>query len=74
MRNAFADQLDAVVEDLGALNGLVQQAVTQASHALLKADGVVAEQVIADDVKIDRLGSGSRRTASDHRAAGPGRR
>ena len=55
MRNAFADQLDAVVEDLGALNGLVQQAVTQASHALLKADGVVAEQVIADDVKIDRL-------------------
>ena len=55
MRNAFADQLDAVVEDLGALNSLVQQAVTQASHALLKADGVVAEQVIADDVKIDRL-------------------
>ena len=55
MREAFVDQLDAVVEDLGSLNSLVQQAVTQATHALLKADGVVAEQVIADDIKIDRL-------------------
>ncbi len=55
MRNAFTDQLDAVVEDLGALNGLVQQAVTQATRSLLDADGEVAEQVIADDVKIDRL-------------------
>jgi phosphate transport system protein len=55
MRNAFADQMDTVISDLVALNRLVQQAVSRATHALLAADGEVAERVIAEDDRIDRL-------------------
>jgi phosphate transport system protein len=55
MRNAFADQMDTVISDLVTLNRLVQQAVSRSTHALLTADGPVAEQVIAEDDRIDRL-------------------
>jgi phosphate transport system protein len=55
MREAFADQLDGVVSDLVTLAQMVQQATNRASHSLLTADSHIAEQVIADDRKIDAL-------------------
>jgi phosphate transport system protein len=55
MREAFADQLDGVVSDLVTLTQMVQQATSRASHSLMNADAHVAEQVIADDEKIDAL-------------------
>jgi phosphate transport system protein len=55
MRNVFADQMDAVIADLVTLNHMVQQAITRATHALLSADGDVAEQVVAADDQIDTL-------------------
>jgi phosphate transport system protein len=55
MRNAFVDQLDAVVSDVVAMDHLVQQAVSRATHALLTADGDVADQVVGADAHIDKL-------------------
>ena len=55
MRTAYIEQLDNVLTDLVAMSRLVQQAVGQATHALLEADGEVARQVIADDEHIDAL-------------------
>ena len=53
MRNAYFDQLDAIVDELASMTQQVQQSVARATHALLTADGDVAGQVIADDAKID---------------------
>jgi phosphate transport system protein len=55
MRTAYHDQLDAIVDDLIRLTGLVQEATSQASTALLSADSGVAERVIAGDRAIDAL-------------------
>jgi phosphate transport system protein len=55
MRNAYFDQLDAIVADLVDMTHDVQQAVSRATHALLTADGHVADQVIAGDAKIDAM-------------------
>ncbi len=55
MRNAFAGQMDAVVDDLVAMDRLVQQAIRLATRALLYADGTAAEQVVAGDEAIDAL-------------------
>ncbi len=55
MRTAYFDQLDAIVDDLVTLAGLVQQAVGRATHALMTADPHIADQVIADDTSIDLL-------------------
>jgi len=55
MRNAYLDQLDAVVEDLVTMTHDVQQAVSRATHALLTADGHIADQVVAGDTRIDAM-------------------
>ena len=55
MRNAYFDQLDAIVGDLVAMTQDVQQAVGRATHALLTADGHIADQVVAGDAKIDAM-------------------
>ena len=55
MRTAYHDQLDAIVDDLVRLTGMVQDATSQATTALLAADAGVAEQVLAGDAAIDAL-------------------
>jgi phosphate transport system protein len=55
MRTAYHDQLDAIVDDLVRLTGMVQDATSQATTALLSADAGVAEQVLAGDAAIDAL-------------------
>jgi phosphate transport system protein len=53
MRDAYFDQLDAIVDELVAMTRQVQRAVSRATTALLDADGAVAESVISDDVATD---------------------
>ena len=53
MRDAYFDQLDAVVDDLVAMTHQVREAVALATKALLTADIDIAERVIASDVRID---------------------
>jgi phosphate transport system protein len=55
MRNAYADQLDAIRGELQTMTSLVGTAVSQATRALLEGDGGVAEQVISEDAAIDAL-------------------
>lgn len=54
MRNAFHDQLDSVFDDLAAICGKVEVAVTRATEALFTANADLAEQVISADAEIDR--------------------
>ena len=53
MRNAYYDQLDAVIDELVTMTHEVGTAVGQATRALLDADADVAEQVISHDSYID---------------------
>jgi phosphate transport system protein len=53
MRDAYFDQLDAIVDDLVAMTHLVQAAVGRATRSLLTADAATAESVISGDVNID---------------------
>jgi phosphate transport system protein len=53
MRNAYFDQLQTIVDDLVAMTGEVQQAIGEATKALLTADAEIAEQVISADAEID---------------------
>jgi phosphate transport system protein len=53
MRNAYREQLQAVVDDLVAMTQQVQQAVSQATESGLRADGLLAERVISRDSAID---------------------
>ena len=55
MREAFADQLDSVRDELVHLAGLVRVAVSSATDSLLEADAAVAEKVISGDDEIDAL-------------------
>ena len=54
MREAFHEQLDSVFDDLARICGKVEEAVAQATRALLTGDSDVAEQVISADAEIDR--------------------
>ncbi len=54
MREAFHDQLDAIFEDLASIARAVEDAVRRATDALLTSDAALAEQVISDDLIIDR--------------------
>ena len=54
MREAFHDQLDAIFEDLTGIAHAVEDAVRRATDALLTSDAALAEQVISDDLVIDR--------------------
>ncbi|HSE10331.1 MAG TPA: phosphate signaling complex protein PhoU [Nocardioidaceae bacterium] len=53
MRDAYYDQLDAVVDELVTMTHEVGTAVGQATRALLEADAEIAEQVISADAHID---------------------
>ena len=53
MRDQYYEQLDAIVDDLVNLTGSVRRAVSDATKALLEADGNIAESVIAGDKDID---------------------
>jgi phosphate transport system protein len=53
MRDAYFDQLDAVIDELVNMTHEVGTAVGQATRALLEADAEIAEQVISHDAHID---------------------
>jgi phosphate transport system protein len=53
MRDAYFDQLDAIVDELVTMTHEVQEAVARATTALLTADAEIAEKVITDDAVID---------------------
>ena len=53
MRDAYFDQLDAIVDELVTMTHEVQEAVGRATQALLTADAEIAEKVISDDAIID---------------------
>ena len=53
MRDAYFDQLDAIVDELVTMTHEVQEAVARATQALLTADAEIAEKVITDDAIID---------------------
>jgi phosphate transport system protein len=55
MRDAFNESLADVRRRLLEMVNLVQVAVNDATESLLEADGEKAEQVIANDAKLDRL-------------------
>jgi phosphate transport system protein len=55
MRDAYADQLDSIRDDLLTMTRLVGTAVSHATTALLDGDAAIAEKVISDDAEIDRL-------------------
>lgn len=53
MRDAYIEQLDAVIDELVTMTHEVGIAVHQATRALLEADAEIAEQVISHDAHID---------------------
>ena len=55
MRDIFDAELHQLGEDLAAMSGRVEHAITNAGIALLTADLALAESVIADDLAIDAI-------------------
>jgi phosphate transport system protein len=55
MRNAFHEELDGIGASLLQMSGLVKQAMSSATTAILTADLTVAEKVIAADSVIDDI-------------------
>lgn len=55
VRTAFHEQLDALIESLSRMCALAGVAMERATHALLQADLVVAEQVITDNDELVRM-------------------
>jgi len=55
VRDAYQDQLDRLAAGLADMCNLVADALDRATRALLRADLQLAEQVIADDTRIDDL-------------------
>ncbi len=55
MRDAYHDQLDSIRGDLLSMVRLVSDALSEATAALLEADGQRAELVISNDQRIDDL-------------------
>jgi len=53
MREAFAEQLDRVFDDLVSITRLVEEAVARATKALTTGDPDLAERVISGDLTID---------------------
>ncbi|SDQ06723.1 phosphate transport system protein [Curtobacterium sp. UNCCL20] len=54
MREVFQQELQDVQERLTEIAGLVESAITRATQAFSDSDVALAEEVIADDAKIDR--------------------
>ena len=55
MRDIFHDELEAINETLLRMSGLVKEALTDATKALLTSDLQLAEKVIAADDVIDQI-------------------
>lgn len=55
MRDAYADQLDSIRDDLLTMTRLVGTAVNEATRALLDGDAATAEKVISSDTEVDAL-------------------
>jgi len=53
MRDQYYEQLDGIVDDLVNLTSIVRRAVADSTSALLRADGQLAESVIAGDKEVD---------------------
>src|SRR5690606_6109871 len=53
MREAYTDQLDAILDDLVIMTHQVKLAVSRATVALLSGDAAVAEEVISGDAVMD---------------------
>jgi phosphate transport system protein len=53
MRDQYYEELDHIVDELVQLTGTVRRAVSDATTALLEADGTMAEAVIDGDKVID---------------------
>ena len=53
IRSAYQDELDGVSQSLVDLTNMVTASVVKASKAVQSADLALAEEVIAEDVKID---------------------
>jgi phosphate transport system protein len=54
MRDLYHGQLDTVVDDLVTMTGEVRTAVRLATESLLQADARLAEEVIGNDIAVDR--------------------
>jgi phosphate transport system protein len=54
MREVFEEQLEGVFNDLAGISRNVQIAVARATEALTTGDATLAEQVISEDIEIDR--------------------
>lgn len=52
MRTAYHEQLDALTAEIAAMCGMAGKAMERATHALLQADLVLAEQVISDHEQV----------------------
>ena len=63
MRTAYHEQLAALTTQLAEMCGLAGVAMERATRALLRADLVVAEQVIADYEQITRMSTNAQETA-----------
>jgi phosphate transport system protein len=63
MRTAFSERLDALTAQLGEMCGLAGVAMERAMQALLQADLVLAEQVIAEHDRITALGARAEESA-----------
>ncbi|AOS65944.1 phosphate signaling complex protein PhoU [Actinoalloteichus hymeniacidonis] len=57
MREAYQDQLGQLADSLAEMCGMATTAIELATQALLNGDLALAEQVIADDVKLDEARS-----------------
>ncbi|APU17809.1 MULTISPECIES: phosphate signaling complex protein PhoU [Actinoalloteichus] len=57
MREAYRDQLGQLADALAEMCGMATTAIELATQALLTADLTLAEQVIADDAKLDEARS-----------------
>jgi phosphate transport system protein len=55
MRDAYYEQMQAIVDDVGRLAVAVRRAVSTATLALLEGDGRMAELAIRGDDAIDRM-------------------
>jgi phosphate transport system protein len=63
MREAYAEQLAALSDQLAGMCELVADSMHRATTSLLTADLALAEQVIGDEVKIDELLGNCEQTA-----------
>lgn len=63
VREVYHRQLDRLVEDLADLAGLVAEAMSKATAALLRVDLTLAERVIEQDLLVDQRRAEAEETA-----------